>query len=249
MAEKIAIDSLVLEVTRKCNMNCRHCLRGQIPDDGPLFMPKSDIAELLRHVKRIGNITFSGGEPSLAVPQIRHALTTLKRYKIPVMSFFIATNGKVVSDAFLKAMDDLYLCCMKWCIGDTERKDTASLCRYAGSVALSIDRFHEGIPMENILKLKSRSYFSESKMDIGGNGYYLNRGNAVNADIPRSQLIEREVCKLAVNDGEIETLYMNTHGDLLADCNLPYSEQSRYSIGKIHDKSVFGILAECINAS
>lgn len=69
-----------------------------------------------------------------------------------------------------------------------------------------------------------------------------------NADILKEHLIERKINKLSACYGEIETLY-NTHGDLLADCDVPYSEQSRYSIGNIHEKSVFAMLAECASKS
>ena len=65
---KIGVRSLILEVTRRCNMCCDHCLRGDAQD---LDMQKETVDALLEQVGSIGGVTFSGGEPLLNYPQNR----------------------------------------------------------------------------------------------------------------------------------------------------------------------------------
>ena len=61
---KLSIDNLIIEITRRCNMACAHCLRGdaQNIDIDPSYMLK-----LLRdnNIDYISMVTFTGGEPTL----------------------------------------------------------------------------------------------------------------------------------------------------------------------------------------
>lgn len=244
--EKYLIDSLILEVTRACNMNCKHCLRGSVPKEDSLFVPKTTITKLLRHVSEIGTITFSGGEPSLAVPQIKHTLRMLNLYQIPVRSFYIATNGKLVSNEFLNVMDNLFLYCMQCQTGNLlkfsglERYQHVNWCydEFYGGVALSIDEYHETIPVENILKLKSRSYFREDKI-WDEPSYVIKRGNAVGLNLPKNRIIDRVPSEFVIDENRIETLYMNIHGELMADCDLSYKDQYVLAVASVHNPDCF----------
>lgn len=61
MGNKLNIYNLVLEVTRRCNMCCAHCLRGEAQN---MDMQKETIDKLLDQTDSISMVTFSGGEPS-----------------------------------------------------------------------------------------------------------------------------------------------------------------------------------------
>ena len=61
--------SLILEVTRRCNMCCAHCLRGEAEN---IDMQKETIDKVLDLVDKIEHVTFSGGEPSLNLPLIQY---------------------------------------------------------------------------------------------------------------------------------------------------------------------------------
>lgn len=58
MENKLYIGALVLEVTRRCNMHCEHCLRG---DTQNLDMQKEIVDKLLEQTESIFCVTFSGG--------------------------------------------------------------------------------------------------------------------------------------------------------------------------------------------
>ena len=54
---KYYIENLCVEVTRKCNMKCAHCLRG---DAQNMDINTCYIDTLLENVSGIGSITFTG---------------------------------------------------------------------------------------------------------------------------------------------------------------------------------------------
>ena len=82
---------MILEVTRRCNMCCEHCLRG---DAQNLDMAEETVDKLLEQVGSIATVTFSGGEPSLNVPLIRYFFKKARECGVMPYSFYVVTNGK-----------------------------------------------------------------------------------------------------------------------------------------------------------
>lgn len=79
--KKLRCTDLVLEITRRCNMKCVHCLRGDAED---LEMPFQILDNVMSRIREVMTLTFTGGEPSLNVPAIRHALQELLVDRLPV---------------------------------------------------------------------------------------------------------------------------------------------------------------------
>ena len=142
---KLCFDNLIVEVTRKCNMCCEHCMRGDA-ENSNLNLDK--FTEFINNVDSIGSITFTGGEPTLNINAIKFILHMIKTLNIPVYSFYTVTNGKEITSEFLNIMIDWYIYCIE-CGGEPD------LC----GVALSQDEFHEYIEPENIAKLRALSFY------------------------------------------------------------------------------------------
>ena len=102
---KIGVRSLILEVTRRCNMCCGHCLRGDAQD---LDMQKETVDTLLEQVGSIGEVTFSGGEPSLNVPLIRYFFKKARELRVMPYSFYVVTNGKTNQMDLATALLEVY---------------------------------------------------------------------------------------------------------------------------------------------
>ena len=83
-------NSVAIEVTRRCNMACAHCIRG---DAQNLDITAEAIDNLALNATGFGLIEFTGGEPTLNVPAILHTLTACKKHKIPVRQIRVTTNG------------------------------------------------------------------------------------------------------------------------------------------------------------
>lgn len=124
---KISVDNLIIETTRRCNMRCKHCLRGEAQKkDIDLFI----IDQALYQIDQIGSLTFSGGEPSMNVPAIIHTLEKARELKVGIGSFYIATNGKKISEEFVLACLRLY--------AYAEEKESCQ-------VSFSNDQYHAGV--------------------------------------------------------------------------------------------------------
>ena len=88
---KPMIQELILEVTRRCNMSCAHCLRG---DAQALNMPREIIDKVLDSVESIGSVLFTGGEPSLNLEVIRYFSQKLKNSESCHILFILSQTGK-----------------------------------------------------------------------------------------------------------------------------------------------------------
>lgn len=227
---KVQFDRLIFEVTRRCNMSCKHCLRG---DPQNIDITDEIIDKALENVSYISSITFTGGEPSLNVGAIRHILDVCRKNEILVGSFFIATNGKEVSVEFLTAI-------LEWYNYICETNEEFDLC----SVALSRDQFHEEIPEKNKNLLKSFSFYSDEKTIIfNGRRQLLNLGRAKNlVDLKRREVnYTRGVYAMEIFDDcyciHDTDITITTTGDVLTDCDYAYADTDSIKIGTVFDPS------------
>jgi len=86
------VSDLVIEITRKCNMKCGHCLRGDAQKDIlDLKVIKQFILD--NDIEDIGRLTITGGEPLLVPEKIEELTQMLHFLKVNLGSFYIATNG------------------------------------------------------------------------------------------------------------------------------------------------------------
>lgn len=221
------ISNLIIEVTRRCNFECEHCLRGTKQNKD---MPNEVIEALLfnNDIEDIGSVTFTGGEPSLNVEAIEYFIKACKHKHIDVGSFYVATNGgkSSGSDEFIKVMIDLYLMC-----SDNE----------ASSVDISQSDFHdcEGQDEEAMRRLRCLSFTRHrGKLD---SAYLLNEGRAKSfiemngsRDTARKVSIDKELI-IEIEGGEIlnDEFYVNVKGDVVLDCNVSYARQDRNKIGNV----------------
>lgn len=228
------LNELAIEVTRRCNMNCEHCLRGEAQN---CDIQTAYIDALLEGVTGIGSVTFTGGEPSLNVEAIEYTLKKCQELDIPVNSFYVVTNGKANTLS-------LAIACLKWfayCDDDEE------IC----GLALSQDMFHDSINCENIRVLEGLKFFRPADKRTNFNTVTLiNEGRAqelggfykVSADTRHAEFSYEQW------DGEtyIETMvYLSANGDIKTDCDVAY-ENDDYTIGSVADQSLCDILTQQI---
>lgn len=140
--KELYIKNLCIEITRRCNMRCAHCMRG---DAEPVDIPLKHISNLLRHVRHIHHFNITGGEPSLNVRAIRHILERVRAYGITVNDFYIVTNGSATSrsEEFIEACAALYE------YQEEKEQDSGHM------LEMSDDRFHD--PAEHAATLAALS--------------------------------------------------------------------------------------------
>lgn len=90
--------SLTIAPTYDCNFDCIYCYENE---RRIVYMSDDTVSHLLEFIgsyKDVAlSITWYGGEPLMAVKQIRKICEGLKKLKIPV-SHFIVTNGYLIND-------------------------------------------------------------------------------------------------------------------------------------------------------
>lgn len=136
------LSSVIIEVTRKCNMSCEHCLRGCSQN---MDIEETTLENFFSKVSSIGNLTITGGEPSLVPEKINAIVAIAKKHNVSIETFYMVTNGKEVTDNFMNAVLSLYLYC-----GDKE----------SCNLMYSDDCFHDYILDENRSKLEAFRFTS-----------------------------------------------------------------------------------------
>lgn len=205
---------LVIEVTRRCNMKCLHCLRGEAEN---VDIDLSHVEKLFDQIDEISSLTITGGEPSLVPEKISGIIDIAKKKDVRIGRFYLVTNGKLVSDAFMKAVLDLYLYC-----DDVEG--------VFHGVDLSNDGYHEEVPVESVKKLSAFRFFGKKQQEDGRcyDDSLISEGEAA-WNYGGRDLNVGKIC-IYPDDGDLieaveNNIYLNCEGNVLPLCDLSYESQ------------------------
>lgn len=202
---KLYAKDLCIEITRRCNMSCTHCMRGDIQN---VDIDHRHIKSLLKHFQHIQHLNITGGEPSLNVKAIRYILKQLKLYNIHVYSIYIVTNGSLssISKEFIDICSELY---------EYQEEEDG----YSHMLEMSDDKFHNNQYHQKVIatlmqypffglrnQAKEIFLFKEGRSTTGYpnpvHGIYLTSENYVYGDI-----------------------YLNAAGNVIGNGNLSYQRQ------------------------
>lgn len=213
--KRVTISSLIVEITRRCNMACDHCVRG---DAQCLDISDEVIAAMLKDVRYIGSITFTGGEPTLNVGAIERITAALRERRIDVGSFFVVTNGKTSPKAAKRmalALLDLFSEC------------TDSLEDGMYGLIVSGDAWHEPVKVPAIYE--GLAFFKrDERHGPRDEDCVICDGRAADNGIGRRK--PERTLPLHVDtyegdedeEGQIEMVYVAANGNVMADCDHPY---------------------------
>ena len=101
------VESLHLQVTRNCTLECEHCMRG---DRERVNMSPAVLDEIFKDVKKVGMLLLTGGEPLIAIQTLEHLVYLLKSKQVRVNKIILITNGTILSDRVLRVLHDLQEC-------------------------------------------------------------------------------------------------------------------------------------------
>jgi organic radical activating enzyme len=210
------ISSLIIETTRKCQLRCRHCLRGNAQ---PKDIKLEYIDDLLSRTERIGSVTFTGGEPTLNPRAIQYFVNRCRDKKVGVGGFYIATNGIRVTNDFLLAVIDLWTLC-----DDNE----------LSAIELSNDDFHgETLLKTETNRLKVFSFF-RNKYEKGHTYEPIHEGRTdYGTRLPKDYGFEIE--DELIREGEV---YLNVLGEIVSGCDWSYKNQRKHKVCDVADLSL-----------
>lgn len=204
------IQDLVLEITRRCNMRCAHCLRGEAENKDMGFAVIDRILEMADSVQ---GVTFTGGEPSLYIPAIRYFFEKAKALgKMPCW-FYVVTNGKENQLELAAELLKVY-----------PEMEEQEFC----GITLSVDPFHE---KQQDSLVRGLAFYRPDKEDA--EMIPFSEGRAFSLLKSRFKTKHPEITA----DGQtIEILYVSVDGDLVGDCDLSYKhieQMSRHNLFQI----------------
>lgn len=220
---------LILELTRQCNANCAHCMRGESEDK---TMGTSILDRLFREVRHIEHLGLTGGEPSLVPEQIEWITHLAKRWGCTIGYFFCATNGKEYSPQFAEALDRLYDYCMQ--------KEKCTL-------SVSFDQFHEPADRKAVEQYSSLPFYKTgNEQRILSQSEILSEGRAKENSLGHMGLPEQQwIYDYSLRGFHLECgdiVYLNVDGDVLLSPDLSYENQKKKRIGNLLDEALPHIL-------
>jgi len=104
------INTLSLECTRRCNLQCAHCLRGNAQR---MDMSRQVLFEALKDIEYINCLNITGGEPTMRPEFFEDLMYCLRSLRIEVSHFDITTNAFSTRyrQQVIEHLNDLY----DWC--------------------------------------------------------------------------------------------------------------------------------------
>ena len=88
---KLPFRSMALEITRKCNMKCPHCMRGKPQNQ---VLNKKVIDKFLDEIGTVQNLLLTGGEPFLEPEIIEYLVDGIIKRKSRILTFFMRYKWK-----------------------------------------------------------------------------------------------------------------------------------------------------------
>lgn len=136
---KLICYNLMLEVTRRCNLQCEHCMRGEAQN---IDMPTKILKKALTQFDEIFYLTLTGGDPFLAPQVIEELVSIIINNKMKVVHLSLVENGTVLNDAGIRCIRALnklgeYIYTDVWNKSKPKEIDTPV------SISISEDEFHD----------------------------------------------------------------------------------------------------------
>jgi len=221
----ISIPHLAIEVTRKCNINCNHCLRGN-SQNKDISLEYIDI--LLDQINSIGHFCPTGGEPSLNVPSIKYFIDGCKKRNISINTFYIATNGVDLTIDFINVCKELYELCQN---------------KKQSSLQISNDFYHVSERMYNDNLLKDLPFYTKRHNDGDFLVEKLHREGKL-ANNENAKVMSGAIPVTSIEIFNKNPIYLNVNGDIINGCDWSYSNQKFHFLCKVYSIEDFKINLE-----
>lgn len=102
--KKLNINYMYLEITRRCTLECIHCMRGNRQN---LDMSEEILDNALKDVTHIHELDLGGGEPLLVSQKIESIINKIRTYGIRVDKISFTTNGTVLTPSVVTVIKAL----------------------------------------------------------------------------------------------------------------------------------------------
>lgn len=143
---KLTYRELIFEITRKCNMKCKHCMRGKAENH---TISKEVINQTLEGVECVQSILLTGGEPFLEPEIIDFLFSEIIRREIPVANINVVTNGSILDERIALSFNKITEYIAETDYGKKIEKKQA---RQLGKIMVSCDKFHSQVDIVETMR-------------------------------------------------------------------------------------------------
>ena len=228
---------LGLEITRKCNLKCAHCLRG---DAQHLSMKKEVIDKILDSSAGIKEIFFTGGEPFLEPDLIEYVVDQVIERDFECFDMAVITNGTIMNDNAIRCIKAMN----KFAEWSRKKYGDIAECR----IIISNDHFHDPklstacmdfykLYIGEFLKLTMHGDIADEKLVRAGRA--VQTGVAI-GDNRKVHALPRRICIETDNDIRC-SLDLSATGNLCLPEYHSWQEMDENSMGNIMQESLVKI--------
>lgn len=244
-SKKVKLETLAIELTKRCNLDCAHCLKGE---SQKVDISQKTIDDIFSQIDAVGRLFFTGGEPTLASEALENIVAAIKKYNVSIMEWGMDTNGTMYSTRFYRALVELEEICREC----TKSNDMH------GTICISTDTYHR----ESIKKagLLARSRYNRSIKETEKLPWFIgyrdvpdelfNEGRAVNIhDKKKIKFKPMHYSLLDMDDSYLigAEIFVNTNGDITqCDCSHERQRSSFYD-GNVSKNSILDIVKNSKN--
>jgi organic radical activating enzyme len=205
--------NIIFEITRRCNLHCEHCLRGDAEPKTATPKVREAVWKFVNYLDDCKLVTpsvcFTGGEPMLVAKQIYDMVERMSTY----IRYDITTNGRTWNKYVGYLLNAIFS--DPWA---------------ESSIKISDDQFHkkEGRVLDQWWEQidligKDQIYIKSDKLH---NQYILPKGRAVDNGLGWDNIYRRQDKRFNIN----------VFGDIYDNCNMSYDSQREIvPLGTIFD--------------
>ena len=248
---KLSYKELAIEVTRRCNMKCSHCMRGSAENH---TISKEVVDRLFDEVSTIGTLLLTGGEPFLEPEMIDYIFDAIIKRNIPIARIGVVTNGTIRDKRIAESLNKIG----KYVAGNWNQKLTKKQIRQIVRVSISNDSYHmkdnimetlkfyRGLLNDNCIILKKTQKDITSVLYLGNaadESFVLDEGKKYKYNITpyRVSFMNDDDGKPIAIDTMIQIGY---DGKILIGEDSSYEQQDKNNYGNILNKHMSTLLAE-----
>ena len=223
---------IAFELTRKCNLKCAHCLRGEWQN---LTMTKEVIDKMLEVSSGIDFIFFTGGEPFLAPDLIEHIVDRVIALDFDAKYINVITNGTILNSLGIRSVQAMNRFA-EW----SYKKNGIE---QAASITISNDIYHGTTPQEAVdfysayVDEKYTKVKIQERNDTIGNADRAKKNHVATNDMPVVYAYPRRI--RITEDNVVPCKFdLSPKGDLTVAEFKTWEEKDANPIGNIMEESL-----------